>query len=90
MNIFETIKKTWKQLVANSVAPRITRIIDLGKPMVLDAYRIELNPGDKIIVRIPDPVPYHMIEELKGTLEEKFAGHDVIVLTGGAELYTVG
>ena len=51
-----------------------------------EMHRLDLRPGDKLVLTTEVHLTGQQCENLQKHLESKFEGHEVIVLSGGLKL----
>jgi hypothetical protein len=54
-----------------------------------DIQRLRLEPGDVLVLRMPDRLTAAAVEHLANTMQDAIPGHKVIVLEKGAQLEVV-
>jgi hypothetical protein len=57
--------------------------------MAAEIAKLELNPGDTIILKVAGKLSYEMIERLKNQIESFSPGHKALVLDQGLDLSVV-
>ncbi len=51
-----------------------------------DVQRMVLSPGDTIVLKVPGRVSDQQAQFIKNLMQDKFPGHEVLILDGGMEL----
>ncbi|HRJ41581.1 MAG TPA: hypothetical protein PL105_06865 [Caldilineaceae bacterium] len=64
--------------------------VSLGVEVRVESVRVvDLRPGDRLVVMFPHRVSMAEVERLRAVMSEWAAGHEVLVLDGGASLEVV-
>ena len=51
-----------------------------------ELHTLKLEPGDKIVIEVPIRLDARTLRAYRDTAKRHFAGHEVIVLDGGAKV----
>lgn len=78
------------------VAPAVEDIIESTRPandearFLGDVQRLVLNPGDRVVLMSEERLSMDAAEHLRAVLQERFPGHETVVLDKGLKLGVLG
>lgn len=60
-----------------------------GIPAVAAIEKLELKPGDTIVLKFKDHLPQYAAARIDDVMAQKFPGHKILILDNGADINIV-